>query len=99
MPAGVEVLLDDGFATIDFVDRSLRGPGLQKLLDVGGPETIETLTREGPRRTYRVPAGNAAEAGLLDAPAKKAAAKESPAKGDDIVTTPTSTPVRKETIA
>jgi hypothetical protein len=46
---------------------------LQKLLEIGGPEVIETLTRSGPRRRYRVPAGNAAEAGLLDKRSKVAA--------------------------
>lgn len=66
MPKGVEVLVDDGFATIDFTDRALRGPGLARLIAVGGPETIETLTLTGPRRLYRVPEGNAREAGLLD---------------------------------
>lgn len=66
MPAGVSVLVQDGFVTIDFVDKSLRGPGLQKLLEVGGPSTIESITRGGPRKMYRVPEGNAREAGLLD---------------------------------
>lgn len=66
MPKGVEVVVENGFATIDFVDPALRGPALQKLLEIGGPGTIETLTREGPRRKYRVAAGNATEAGLLD---------------------------------
>ena len=65
MPAGVEVIVDEGFATIDFVDRKLRGPGVTKLLEVGGPETIEKLTG-GMRPVYRVPEGNAREAGLLD---------------------------------
>jgi hypothetical protein len=66
MPKGVETYVENGFATIEFVDPSLRGPGLQRLLDIGGPETIDTITRDGPRRKYRTPAGNAAEAGLLD---------------------------------
>jgi hypothetical protein len=66
VPRGVEVVVEDGFAEIDFIDRRLRGPGLAKLLEVGGPETVETLTRSGPRRRYRVPEGNAREAGLLD---------------------------------
>lgn len=65
MPEGIIVEVEDGFATVDFVDRSLRGPGLNKLLEFG-PETVETLTRSGPRRVYRVPEGNAREAGLLD---------------------------------
>ncbi|UYL88125.1 hypothetical protein SEA_EVAA_14 [Gordonia phage Evaa] len=66
MPEGIIATVDEGFATLDFVDRSLRGPAIQKLLEIGGPETIETLTRSGPRRQYRVPEGNAREAGLLD---------------------------------
>jgi hypothetical protein len=73
VPSGVEVVVEDGFATIDFVDATLRGPGLQKLLEVGGPETVETLTRSGPRRRYRVPEGNARAAGLLDRRSKVSA--------------------------
>jgi hypothetical protein len=71
MPKGVETHVDNGFAVIDFVDPSLRGPALAKLLDIGCPSTIETITREGPRRKYRVPEGNAREAGLLDTPSVK----------------------------
>jgi hypothetical protein len=56
----------DGFATIDFVDGSLKGAALARLMDIGGPASIQTITREGPRRKYRVPEGNAAQAGLLD---------------------------------
>lgn len=66
MPAGVEVVVQDGFATIDFVDPAKRGPGLLALINVGGPATIEKLTRGGPRVLYVVPEGNAREAGLLD---------------------------------
>lgn len=64
---GVEVVVSDGFATIDFIDRELRGPALARLIDIGGPDSIEPLTRRGPRKRYRVPEGNAREAGLLDA--------------------------------
>lgn len=65
MPAGVDVAVEDGFATIEFVDRSLRGPGLAKLLEVGTPpELIEKVTR--PRLAYIAPEGNARLAGLLD---------------------------------
>jgi hypothetical protein len=73
MPKGVETHVDNGFAVVDFFDPSLRGPALAKLLDIGGPSTIETITREGPRRKYRVPEGNAREAGLLDTPSVKLA--------------------------
>lgn len=66
MPAGIEVEVDNGFATLDFVDKSLRGPALAKLIEDGGGEIVETITREGPRRKYRVPLGNAEAAGLID---------------------------------
>jgi hypothetical protein len=66
MPKGIIATVDNGFAQLDFVDPELRGPALQALIDIGGPETIETVTRVGPRRQYRVPEGNAREAGLLD---------------------------------
>lgn len=72
MPQGIVASVEDGFATIDFVDPALRGPGLQKLLDIGGPESIETITRVGPRRKYRVAEGNAREAGLVDDAAPQA---------------------------
>lgn len=69
MPHGVETFVDgEGFAVIDFVDGALRGPGLAKLIALGGPESIETISRDGPRRKYRVPEGNASAAGLVDTP-------------------------------
>ncbi|ORB30706.1 hypothetical protein [Mycobacterium persicum] len=67
MTTGIEVAVRDGFATIDFIDPSLRGPALEKLIDIGGHESIDAVTRVGPRKLYRVPEGNAREAGLLDA--------------------------------
>jgi hypothetical protein len=66
MPAGIVATVDGGYATIDFVDQSLRGPALADLLEIGGPDSIETITRRGPRRQYRVLVGNAQAAGLLD---------------------------------
>lgn len=66
MPEGISVVVEDGFATFDFVDPKLKGPTLSKLIATYGPEVIETLTRTGPRRLYRVPEGNAREVGLLD---------------------------------
>jgi hypothetical protein len=73
VPKGVEVVVENGFATIDFVDAGQRAKGLNALLAVTPPELIETLTRSGPRRRYRIPSGNAAEAGLLDKRSKVAA--------------------------
>ena len=72
MPAGIVAIVEDGFATIDFVDPAQRGPGLSRLIALYGAEVIETLTRTGPRRLYRVPEGNAREAGLLDTAARPA---------------------------
>ncbi|AVR55937.1 hypothetical protein SEA_YAHALOM_16 [Mycobacterium phage Yahalom] len=68
MPAGIEVVVEDGFATIDFLDPKLKGPALGRLIESGGPGVVEPLTREkgSPRKRYRVPEGNAREAGLLD---------------------------------
>jgi len=68
MPEGVISEVRDGFATIEFTDPALKGPALSRLLAAGGPASIQTLTREGSHRRYRVPEGNAAEAGLLDSP-------------------------------
>lgn len=67
MPEGI-IATDngDGFVTLDFVDKSLRGPALAELVEIGGAASIETISRFGPRRQYRVPLGNATEAGLVD---------------------------------
>lgn len=79
MPKGVETYVDGGgFAVVDFVDPSLRGSGLAKLIEIGGPESVETITRDGPRRKYRVPEGNANEAGLID----NASSVDATASGD-----------------
>ena len=66
MPEGVIAEVRDGFATLDFVDPALKAAGLGRLLKVAGRGAVETVTREGPRRKYRVPEEVAAEAGLLD---------------------------------
>ncbi len=67
MPEGIIATDDgDGFVTLDFVDKSLAGPALAELIDIGGAASVETITRVGPRRMYRVPTGNAEAAGLLD---------------------------------
>lgn len=67
MPEGI-IATDngDGFVVLDFVDKSLRGPALAQLVEIGGAASIETISRLGPRRQYRVPLGNAEEAGLVD---------------------------------
>jgi len=65
MPYGLNVTVADGFAELEFTDPRLQATALGVLLEIGGPETIETSTG-GRRRTYIVPEGNAREAGLLD---------------------------------
>lgn len=66
MPEGISVVVDDeGFASITFEDRTLRGPALDRLIKLGGPETIEKSTEDG-YPVYRVPEGNARAVGLLD---------------------------------
>lgn len=65
MPDGVEVLVADGVAEIDFVDKSKRGPALAKLFEVGTPpEQVTKVTR--PRVLYSVPVEYARKAGLID---------------------------------
>jgi hypothetical protein len=79
MPTGIEATVDGGFATIDFIDQSLRGPALAEVIEDAGPGVIETITRDGPRRKYRMPLGNATAAGLLDGdedPAEFSAGKD-----------------------
>jgi hypothetical protein len=81
MPAGVETIIEDGFATITFTDPTLRGPALAALIADVGPELVDVDT-SGTRKSYIVPASAAEKAGLLDVPAKpkakKAAAKAAP---------------------
>lgn len=64
MPAGIEAVVEDGFATLDFIDRSLVGPALEALRLAGSKVTKET--RVGPRARYTMPEGDAVAAGLLD---------------------------------
>ncbi|AER47663.1 hypothetical protein [Mycolicibacterium goodii] len=74
MPEGVNVVVEDGFATVEFVDKKLGGPALAKVFAQGTPpELVEKRTR--PRVTYTMPEGNARAAGLLDE------ATEEPADG------------------
>lgn len=72
MPAGIGVEIEDGFATVDFINPALRGPALARIIALFGSEVIETLTRTGPRRLYRIPEGNAREVGLIDKPRRSA---------------------------
>lgn len=65
MPAGIQATVESGFATLVFLDSSLKGPALGKLLAIGGPELIDKSTR-GTRPSYTVPENIAREAGLLD---------------------------------
>lgn len=65
MPEGISVIVDDeGFANITFENPLLRGPALDKLIKIGGAETVDKTTENG-YPTYRVPEGNARAAGLL----------------------------------
>lgn len=66
MPEGIIATVDNGFAVLDFLDPELRGPALAALIELGGAESIEPLTRSGARKKYRVPAANAEELDLLD---------------------------------
>src|SRR3954468_20446364 len=65
MPQGVSVEVADGYALITFPDPTQRGPVLAKLLALGTPIKVDTSGRD--TRGYRVPEGNAREAGLIDA--------------------------------
>lgn len=66
MPQGVAVFIEHGLATIDFIDPSLKGRGIAALLEHTPADLVEKMTRSGPRVLYRVPEGNARDAGLLD---------------------------------
>ena len=72
MADGVQVEVENGFAHIQFLDSSKKGPVLTQLLELVGPELIGIDTRSNPRKTYIVPEGTARDAGLLDeAPASE----------------------------
>ncbi len=83
MPEGVEVTIEDGVATIEFLDRGLRGRGVGALLAAGGPSAVTKVTL--PRTAYVVPVSVAAAAGMLDGytPPKAAPAAAPPPKGYD----------------
>lgn len=65
MPAGVESVVQDGLATIEFVDHAQRGVGLARLLEFAPADQVQKVTR--PRPAYVVPERYARAAGLLDA--------------------------------
>ena len=65
MPAGIETVVEDGFARVTFTDPALRGPALTALLEDVGPEFVSVDT-SGTRKAYVVPASAAAAAGLID---------------------------------
>lgn len=79
MPEGISAAVEDGFATIEFLDLTLAGPALARLLEVGGPELIDVDTG-GARRSYIVPESIARDAGLIDGVAGKRASRRAPAK-------------------
>lgn len=65
MPEGIAVEITNGFATIA-PSSEKRQDVLNALLKSTPVELIEKLTRSGPTVQYRVPEGNAREAGLVD---------------------------------
>lgn len=74
MPAGVEIVIEDGFATVT-PDRTQRGHVLRALLAaVDHPSQIRTDT-SGTRRSYVVLEQDAREAGLLDVKITRKVAK------------------------
>lgn len=66
MPAGVEVFIEDGLATIGVPDKEQRRQVLNDILAHTPASLVEKLTRSGPFVQYRIPEGNAAAAGLLE---------------------------------
>lgn len=68
MPEGIETWVEDGFATIGGQTSEKRAEVLRKLLESTPVALIETITRSGPYKLYRVPEGNARDAGLIDGP-------------------------------
>lgn len=66
MAEGILAEVIDGFAHIQFLDPSKKGPALTTLLELFGPGVIDVDTRSGSRKIYIVPEGDAYEAGLLD---------------------------------
>lgn len=81
MAEGILAEVENGFARIQFLDKSKVGPSLAKLLELGGPGLIDIDTRSNPRKTYIVPESIAQDAGLLEvAPAPKKVTRAAKAK-------------------
>ena|SRR5262245_1083350 len=66
MPEGIEAVVEDGFARIQFADPAAAGPALARLLETAGPGLIDVDTRSGRRKVYIVPESVAVDAGMLD---------------------------------
>lgn len=67
MSIGVEVHVEDGFATVVFLNPGLRRAGVGRLLDAADdPRLVVKVT--SPTVGYIVPVGVAAAAGFLDEP-------------------------------
>lgn len=81
MAEGIQVEVADGFARIEFLDKSKRGDGVAALLKAGGPGMIDVDT-SGSRKTYIVPESIAEQAGLIDAPKPKRRTSTAKAKTD-----------------
>jgi hypothetical protein len=77
MPQGIATEVVGGYAYVTFLDESLRGVVLGKLIT--GDVPVDTDT-SGRRKRYRIPEGNAREHGLIDAPRKRAPKKAALAK-------------------
>ncbi|MBF6070148.1 hypothetical protein [Nocardia farcinica] len=75
MNEGIAIEVQDGAARIEFLDGSLRGETLARLLEVGGPHAIRVETRGGDRKGYIVPEHVAVSAGLLTPPKTSRRAK------------------------
>jgi hypothetical protein len=66
MPVGIEVVVENGEATVDFVDPLLKGQGIAALLEVTPPKLVDKVTGPAARVRYRVPEQFARAAGFLD---------------------------------
>lgn len=88
MPQGVEVFVEGGVATVEFVDPEKRNAGLNALLRAGG-QSVGKVTR--PRPAYVVSEDVARAAGLLD-DASNGPSDEAFANGTDTIDDQSTTP-------